>query len=1340
VVGAGVPTVPFAVIALIAPIAFIASVTTPGTSSASLADDGAMPDAPGELDYYPEPPGREPAVSQPRADLYRWPSEAVDATTDVLRSSEPLLVILFKFKDTDSSYPAFAQTAASDWQAFAFGNSKSIKDYYDEASYGGLTLTAASESHGTSNDGVTGWYTASNNWSYYTYTDSNNNTKADRPLIIKHALAAANAHVDFSSFDDNNDNVLSATELHILVVAAAREESFSGVSHPKVWRSNWCLYSSYAPTHDGVRIACCDDDGAAAIVGELDRWGQQLAFGLAAHEIGHQLGWPDFYDTDPSCSNGYVKNQGIGRWGIMASGDWLGDYSGNGDTLLGYSPAHPCAWSKAYRGWTIPVEVTEDADSVGILDAADHAVSYKLWTNGAYGASNKQYFMVENRQRNGYDGVLPGTGLIIYHVDEAVAALDYDSDNTNNWDDNDLQWDYQREFIDVECADGYGRNNNGSQCTLGCENCAKDDLDVRAYVYSGNVGADCSLFTVNYDNRGDAGNPYPGSTSNTDFNSTSCPGSEDNSGNNTSVAVENIETHTDTLFADLVVGNTAPYVPDVWLKDCAADTGAEPSGCNPFWVSPDIWVDNDRDGTMDAPVQNARNRFWVGVRNSGNAPATNVTVKLYYRSNSTGLSFPTGATLFGTSFIGLVPASGAVRTEMVGTIPNPPQQGHWCFGATLDCLGDALNVNAGLTAHNNKACVNIGVLAGRAGQAVQDEFLAETPDDSSSPGGGAYAINLNGDLPGGWVVFLEWRSMPGGPWEPYTPGQPFMLAGTPEDDREFRLTVQPPAEPYQGQVGTVWVEQIYLGTGDNVGGIHFPILQDNHPPLAIDDLVAEAALGEPGQWGGEIAVRLSWTPPTLDVMGNPETVRYYEVHRSTTAGFSPAPETLIASPAADQDTLTAGWQFTDPDTVLAAGETYYYNVLAIDMAAWASAPSNEASVTPVPILDHADHDVGNCILTMTDQGILGFMDETQTEGSGFIFPATGDNLLYLGSLWVGESETYIANRDYGPDPTQEWVVSTEPDGHVTVDLNGHSDQDIYAGFTDEDAATPRGLHVRQESWAFADPPDDELIIVRYMIENRGSEALTDLRVGLFLDVDIPTFTANTGGTDAARRLAYVRGGGDDLHVGARLLVGDPQPEPVANVTLIYNPTYIHPQGHMLDVDKWGFLTAGDPQYVITEATEPNDYSLLVSVGPLTLAAGAVNEVPVAIVGGVGLAELLDNADRAQALYAPTAALPGEAGRAGWLVTRLLPNVPNPFNPTTSIRFDLERQASVDLAVYDVSGRLVRRLIAAERQPAGRHVIAWDGRDASGRRMASGVYFLRLETGTLTDTRRVVLLE
>ncbi|MCP4549610.1 MAG: T9SS type A sorting domain-containing protein [bacterium] len=85
------------------------------------------------------------------------------------------------------------------------------------------------------------------------------------------------------------------------------------------------------------------------------------------------------------------------------------------------------------------------------------------------------------------------------------------------------------------------------------------------------------------------------------------------------------------------------------------------------------------------------------------------------------------------------------------------------------------------------------------------------------------------------------------------------------------------------------------------------------------------------------------------------------------------------------------------------------------------------------------------------------------------------------------------------------------------------------------------------------------------------------------------------------------------------------------------------------------------------------------------------------------------------------------------------NHPNPFNPHTVIDFSLPVESNVTLKIYDTTGRLVTNLVAGELCPAGRHSVTWLGKDDNGQRVASGVYFYRLEAGSFTDARRMILL-
>jgi hypothetical protein len=86
------------------------------------------------------------------------------------------------------------------------------------------------------------------------------------------------------------------------------------------------------------------------------------------------------------------------------------------------------------------------------------------------------------------------------------------------------------------------------------------------------------------------------------------------------------------------------------------------------------------------------------------------------------------------------------------------------------------------------------------------------------------------------------------------------------------------------------------------------------------------------------------------------------------------------------------------------------------------------------------------------------------------------------------------------------------------------------------------------------------------------------------------------------------------------------------------------------------------------------------------------------------------------------------------------NYPNPFNPSTTIQFSLPKQQTVNLAIYDVHGRLVSKLIDGRSYAPGNYRVTWDGVNSMGEKVASGVYFARIEAGTFVKTIKMSLVK
>jgi len=83
------------------------------------------------------------------------------------------------------------------------------------------------------------------------------------------------------------------------------------------------------------------------------------------------------------------------------------------------------------------------------------------------------------------------------------------------------------------------------------------------------------------------------------------------------------------------------------------------------------------------------------------------------------------------------------------------------------------------------------------------------------------------------------------------------------------------------------------------------------------------------------------------------------------------------------------------------------------------------------------------------------------------------------------------------------------------------------------------------------------------------------------------------------------------------------------------------------------------------------------------------------------------------------------------------NRPNPFNPTTEINYKLNADSTVSLQIFDVQGRLVKKLVD-KQQPGGNYHVVWNGKNSDNNTVASGIYFYRLTIDHHSQTKRMVL--
>ena len=91
------------------------------------------------------------------------------------------------------------------------------------------------------------------------------------------------------------------------------------------------------------------------------------------------------------------------------------------------------------------------------------------------------------------------------------------------------------------------------------------------------------------------------------------------------------------------------------------------------------------------------------------------------------------------------------------------------------------------------------------------------------------------------------------------------------------------------------------------------------------------------------------------------------------------------------------------------------------------------------------------------------------------------------------------------------------------------------------------------------------------------------------------------------------------------------------------------------------------------------------------------------------------------------------------VFRLYQNHPNPFNPTTKIRYQLAKNSHVKIAVYNTMGKIVKTL-ANEYQTAGFRTVKWDGKNNNKQKVSTGLYFYSIQSGEFSSTKKMILLD
>jgi len=309
--------------------------------------------------------------------------------------SPRVIIILVGFKDKKFSLSKQDFINLANQKNYsANGGTGSIKDYFEEASFGQFTPQFD----------VYGPYTLSRNMEYYGAPGASSQQHDSHPqdMIIDACIAADNDGVDFTLYDADNNGVID----NVFVYYAGNNQAEGGGDNT-IWPHRSSIYSGDY-RYDGKALS------DYACTSEFKGTGRTMCgIGTFCHEFSHVLGLPDFYDTDYSA--GYSA---MGSWDIMTSGN----YNNGGKTPPTYT-----AYERFYLGWLVPTPLAEDTSfncegSKQLKSLISSNTAYvvsktKHNLSGGSGTNPKEFFMLEYRKREGrdtYSGI--GEGMFITHV------------------------------------------------------------------------------------------------------------------------------------------------------------------------------------------------------------------------------------------------------------------------------------------------------------------------------------------------------------------------------------------------------------------------------------------------------------------------------------------------------------------------------------------------------------------------------------------------------------------------------------------------------------------------------------------------------------------------------------------------------------------------------------------------------------------------------------------------------------------------------------------------------------------------------------------------------------
>jgi len=371
------------------------------------------------------------------------------------------------------------------------------------------------------------------------------------------------------------------------------------------------------------------------------------------------------------------------------------------------------------------------------------------------------------------------------------------------------------------------------------------------------------------------------------------------------------------------------------------------------------------------------------------------------------------------------------------------------------------------------------------------------------------------------------------------------------------------------------------------------------------------------------------------------------------------------------------------------------------------------------------HNINNLKLCLTRDGAVG--KKAEAYGNGMFIGSGSANNIFEGGLLIGQSNTKVS------DVCRRGSSPANKSDTDFVALNAYhlytpgttSSQDGTGKFNDDGAGSNKiGVEVNAYSYAFTTVNDQNYIILRYGIKNTTTSVLNNLYAGLFIYF-IPNASAtdNMGTLDTLNKLGIVYNNTSPTdYLGLAMLSNHSLNFKAINVTSeVLNGWTAQ--------EKWDALSNG----ISVPSYGPGRAGFVVSAGPFNLSPNQVEYVGFAVLHSNTLSGLIANTQYAKTKYTTTIGIKNISTEIPGSF-EMSQNYPNPFNPVTIFRFAIPKRDLVKIKVFDVLGKEVSVLVN-EQLDAGYYEVSFGGQNLS-----SGLYFYRIESSGLIQTKKMLLVK